>query len=115
MEQSRPLSTFLNSDNAYGSFFPTSSLKNWVEDAHHFSTQFQMANALDEQTRTFIIYLITRNVNEDGLFYSRVKLTFLFTVEGSSSVQLDVTYSPMIDFSYGTSGYDWVSLLLYNL
>ena len=110
MEQTRSLSTYLSPDRAYGSFFPTSSLKNWVEDAHYFSTQLQMANTLDEQTRTFIVYLITRNLNEDDLFYSRVKLTFIFTVEGSSSVELETTYSPIIDFSYGTNDHDWVMI-----
>jgi len=108
MEKSRSLNTFLSSDQAYGSFFPTSSLKNWVEDSVHFSSQFQMSNALDLETRKFFVYLITRNLNENGLFYARIRVTFTFAVEGTATVTLDTTYSPMIDFSYGTRGHSWI-------
>ena len=108
LEQSRSLSTFLEADSALGAFFPTSSLKNWVEDAHHFSSQLQMSSTLDEQSRKFIVYLVTRNLNEAGLFYSRVKLKFVFSVEGTATVHLDTTFSPMIDFSYGTNDHTWV-------
>jgi hypothetical protein len=112
MEQSRSLNTFLSSDDAYGSFFPTSSLKNWVQDSAHFSTQLQMSNALDLQSRKFFVYLITRDLNEDGLFYARIRVTFTFAVEGAATVSLDTTFSPMIDFSYGTNGHDWVSIII---
>jgi hypothetical protein len=114
VEQSRVLSTYLGSDSAYGSFFPTSDLLRWVQDAHHFSTQLQMSDALDEQSRSFMVYLITRSLSEQGLFYARVKVAFSFSAEGTAAARLHTTFSPMIDFSYGTNGHAWVRSLLLN-
>lgn len=108
LEQYRPIDTYLTTEQAYGSFFPTSSLKDWVKDSFQFSTELQMANMLDERTRSFIVYFLTRNLNEGGLFYSLIKVKFTMSIEGSISVDLGVTYSPIIDFSYGTNHYAWL-------
>jgi hypothetical protein len=112
VEQSRSVDTYLTSDRAHGSFFPTSSLKNWVEDSQHFATQLQMSNTVDELTRKFIVYIVTRNVNEGGLFYSAIKVTCSLSVEGKTSADLDIIFSPMIDFSYGTNNHSWVRAVL---
>jgi hypothetical protein len=109
VEQSRSLNTFLDTDDAaHGAFFPTTSASDWVEDSRHFSTQLQMSNMLDQHSRAFIVYIILRNLNDDGLFYTLLKMTFNINIQGAATVSLDTTFSPMIDYSYGTNDHEWV-------
>ena len=110
VEQPRILNTFMDSDCAYGSFIPSSSLKNWVNNARHISTQLQMTNAIDDLTRNFELHIVTRNANIYGLFYARLKMKFVLSLEGASSVHLETILSPMIDFSYGAVDHAWVRM-----
>jgi hypothetical protein len=109
VEQPRSIDTYLSSDQAYGSFYPTTSIKTWVEAGHYFSTQLKMTNMLDENSRSFIVYFITRNLNKDGLYYTLLKMTFSISIEGDTTVNLETTFSPMIDYSYGLNNNEWVS------
>ena len=113
VEAKRPIDTYLEYDQSYGSFFPTGSEQMWVEDAIVGKMIMKMHGFLDQQTTDASVYLLTRNLNEDALFYTLVKVSFEFRVNGYSNVKYLPIFSPMIQYEYGSDGYAWRNRKMY--
>jgi hypothetical protein len=113
VEAHRPIDSYLEYDQSYGMFFPTQSEKSWAEDAIIGKMTLKMHGFLDQQTTTATTYIVTRNLDEDALFYALVKVTFSFRVSGQTSIQFETIFSPMIQYNYGTGDYDFKHRQMY--
>lgn len=113
VEARRPIESYLSYDQSYGAFFPTGSEQMWVEDAILGKKTLKMHGFLDHQTTDATVYIITRNLNADALFYTLIKVSFEFRVNGYSNVKYLPIFSPMIQFEYGTDGHGWRNRQMY--
>jgi hypothetical protein len=100
-------------DQSYGAFFPTGSEQMWVQDALLRKKTMKMHGFLNKQTTDATVYLVTRNLDADALFYTLVKVSFEFRVNGYSNVKYKAVFSPMIQYEYGTDGYGWRNRQMY--
>lgn len=113
VEAKRPIDSYLDYDQSYGAFFPTKNEKSWVEDAILGAKTLKMHGFFDKQTTEATVYLVTRNLDADALFYTLVKITFSFRVNGYSNVKYEAIFSPMIQYEYGTDSYGWRNRQMY--
>ena len=113
VEARRPIESYLEYDKSYGAFFPTASEQVWVEDALIGKTTLKMHGFLDKQTTEASVFFILRNLDADALFYTLVKVSFEFRVNGYTNVMYHPIFSPIIQYEYGSDGYAWRNRQMY--
>ena len=100
--------------NLTGCFFPPKARSHGLaEDAIIGKETLKMHGFLDQQTTTATTYIVTRNLDDDALFYSLVKVIFSFRVSGQTSIGFEAVFSPMIQYNYGLDGYARLNDSLY--
>jgi hypothetical protein len=97
----------LDYDHSYGTFFATDNEQVWVEGAILDEKTLRMHGFFDKQTTEATVYFVTRNLDEAALFYTLVKISFSFRVNGYSNVRYEAVFSPMTQYEYGMDGYGW--------
>lgn len=62
---------------------------------------------MDSNTRIFCTYAVTRGLGKDELFYSMVMAEFELQSTGHIEFQAEITFVPIMQYWYGTNGYEW--------
>jgi hypothetical protein len=87
----------------FGTFFTCASELDWVISSHHQLTTEYLMDSLNEFTRSMKVYALTRNLGREDLFYGLTTITLNFDSNGRILVTSNINYSPIIQFTYGSS------------
>jgi hypothetical protein len=87
----------------FGTFFECSSELDWLISAHTQLTREYLMDSLNDFTRSLDVYALSRNLGHQNLFYSLTTITFTFNDNGEIRVTSNINYSPIIQFTYGTT------------
>lgn len=92
--------THLSHDKSWGTFFNTTNQGIWLADHTELKHSQQFHGVLDHSTRLFTIYIVTRNLGDDALFYTLLRIIFTHKTDGTIRVKLKPTYIPIIQVSF---------------
>jgi hypothetical protein len=108
IENSLTLRIFLNTIGMYGNFFETSNEYEWMGEAANVRKILQMMDFVDSNTRTIVLYLVSRNLGKNALFYTMTAVKFRFLTSGKVFTDVRSTYVPIVQYYYGLDGYPWL-------
>jgi hypothetical protein len=86
----------LRLDDSFGTFYNTTNQGTWIVDTTKVQSSLQFHHVLDANTRVFTLYVVTRNLGDDALFYSLLRVRFVQKTDGSVRVSLKPTFIPII-------------------
>mmetsp|Transcript_21112 Transcript_21112/g.30520 ORF Transcript_21112/g.30520 Transcript_21112/m.30520 type:complete len:889 (-) Transcript_21112:159-2825(-) len=107
VEARKTLDSYLVGEQSYGLFFSTTNQEEWIEDSAQGTLLLREHNFIDKNTRIFRVYIVTRNLGNEDLFYTMIRVQFNIRTDGAISATVDTTFVPMIQFFYGYDGYEW--------
>lgn len=107
IEAEQPLEAHLSFDNSNGMFFHSENQKTWIESSLLGQELLELNEFIDAHTRVFKVFLVTRDLAVDSLFYSLLRIQFNLKADGSVTFSYQSIFSPIVQFTYGMEGYDW--------
>jgi hypothetical protein len=109
VQASATLDSYLEGEDSYGIFFSTENQESWIQESKTAISLLRRHKYIDENTRVFRTYCITRNLGKDELFYSMLVFEFKISTVGRIEVDVEAQYVPIIQYYYGNDGYEWRS------
>jgi len=107
IEAEEPLEAHLDFDNANGMFFHCPNQRAWIESSLIGQELLELNEFIDLHTRVFEIFLVSRDLAEESLFYTLLRVKFSLTADGAVDVEYHSIFSPIIHYMYAMDDYEW--------
>jgi hypothetical protein len=108
IEAEEPLEAHLSFDDSNGMFFHSETQRTWIDSSLVGQELLELNEFIDAHTRVFEVFLVTRDLAVDSLFYSLLRIQFTLRADGSVGFDYRSIFSPIMQFTYGMDGYAWL-------
>ena len=106
IESEQPLEAHLASDDSNGLFIRSENQNVWVESSVMGQELLELNGFIDDHTQVFKVFLITRDLADESLFYSLLHVTFFLKADGTVEFEYRSIFVPMMQFTYAVDGYE---------